>query len=84
MAQAVGFASDIQRLFTQIDIDHMSWFCDLASYDDVKANAAEILYRLKGEGGALMPPPPKLGGDGPWSDDKIALFDLWIKGGCLP
>jgi hypothetical protein len=74
----VSFADDIRPLFTQIDIDHMSFFCDLSSYDDVKANAQEILARLRGQGGRVMPPPPR----GPWATDKIALFQAWIDGGC--
>jgi hypothetical protein len=78
MTEAVGFNNDIRPLFTQIDINHMSFFCDLSNYDDVKTNAEEILRRLKGEGGNVMPPPPR----GPWSADKIALFQSWIDGGC--
>jgi hypothetical protein len=59
----------------------MAWFCDLTKYDDVKANAPEIYDRLRGIGGAVMPPPPNKGGDGPWSADNIALFGSWIDGG---
>jgi len=77
----IGFADDIAPLFTATDIDHMSWFCDLAKYDDVKANAAEILDRLKGIGGSVMPPPPNKGGNGPWPPEKIALFAAWIDAG---
>ena len=41
MAEQVGFAADIRPLFTDVDIDHMSWFCDLAAYADVdEANCA--------------------------------------------
>ena len=80
----VGFASDIRPLFTQIDIDHMTWFCDLSNYDDVKTNAQQILGRLKAQGGPVMPPPPNKGGDGPWSADKIALFESWINDGYQP
>jgi hypothetical protein len=84
MDKPISFAADIGPLFTQIDIDHMSWFCNLANYDDVKTNASDILSRLKGEGGAVMPPPPSRGGEGPWTADKIALFEAWIDNGCLP
>jgi hypothetical protein len=42
MNQEVSFANDIRPLFTQIDINHMAFFCDLSSYDDVKTNAQEI------------------------------------------
>ena len=52
----VSFASDICPLFTPTDIDHMSFFCDLSSHDDVKANATEILGRLNGTDGKQMPP----------------------------
>jgi hypothetical protein len=84
MEDTVTFAANIRPLFTQLDIDHMSWFCDLSKFEDVKANAQEILNRLKGKGGSVMPPPPTKGGDGPWSADKIDLFRAWIEGGCQP
>jgi hypothetical protein len=80
----VGFASDIRPLFMQIDIDHMNWYCDLSSYNDAKTNAQQILRRLKAQGGPVMPPPPNKGGDGPWSADKIALFESWITDGYQP
>jgi hypothetical protein len=82
--RVVGFAADIRPLFTEIDIDHMSFFCDLSNYDDVQANADEISHRLKGQGGSVMPPSPIEGGDGPWSAERIALFDAWIADGCQP
>jgi hypothetical protein len=81
MERPVSFATDILPLFTAVDIQHMSWFCDLSKYDDVKANAPEILDRLKGIGGTVMPPPPARGGDGPWTADNIALFAAWIDDG---
>jgi hypothetical protein len=30
-----------------------------------------------------MPPPPP-NGDGPWSQEKIDLFEAWVKEGCQP
>ena len=81
MGKPVGFAADIAPLFTALDIDHMSWFCDLSNYDDVKANAPDILNRLQGIGGTVMPPPPNKGGDGPWTPEKIELFAAWIDAG---
>jgi hypothetical protein len=81
-ADAISFQKDIAPLFTQTDIDHMSWYCDLSKYEDVKANADDILGRLKGQTGAVMPPPPNRGGEGPWSAEKIALFESWVAGGC--
>lgn len=84
MNQTVSFAKDIRPLFTKVDIDHMSGFFDLSSYDDVKTNAQDILSRLRGKGGPVMPPPPNKGGDGPWSAEKINLFASWIDGGFQP
>jgi hypothetical protein len=75
-----SFATDIRPLFRQIDIDHMSFFCDLSKYEDVRDNAQGILDRLKGLGGPRMPPATS---GGPWSADKIALFQKWIDDGCL-
>jgi hypothetical protein len=84
MSDVVSFATSIRPLFSATDIDHMKWFCDLSKYEDVKANAAEILDRLRGKGGNVMPPPPNRGGTGPWPPERIALFDSWIQGGCQP
>lgn len=83
MANQVGFAKDIKPLFTQIDIQHMSGYFDLSSYDDVKSNSQQILERLRGQHGAVMPPPPTKGGDGPWPAERIALFQSWVDGGML-
>jgi hypothetical protein len=78
---AVSFAADIRPLFRPIDIEHMSFFCDLSKYEDVRDNAQEIRDRLNGVGGGLMP--PKHAG-GPWTAENIALFQKWIAGGCAP
>ena len=80
----VSFANDIRPLFTSLDVDHMSPFFDLTSYEDVKNNAQNILQRLKGMGGAVMPPPLAKGGDGPWAVEKIALLQSWMDGGYQP
>jgi hypothetical protein len=82
MTKPISFATDIRPLFTQLDIDHMAWLCDLSTYEDVKANANDILGRLKGQTGRVMPPPPAQGGEGPWPADKIALFQSWVDSGC--
>ncbi len=78
---AVSFATDIRPLFTQTDIDHMSFFCDLSSYDDVKTNAQDIVDRLQAIGGAVMPP---ASAGGPWTPDQIALFKQWMTDGMQP
>ena len=78
---AVSFSADIRPLFTEDDIDQMLFYCDLSNCDDVKANAEEILGRLNGSGGPVMPPESS---GGPWPADKIALFERWMKDGYAP
>jgi hypothetical protein len=52
-----SFQKDIRPLFTERDIHAMSKAFNLASYDDVRAHAAAIYDRIRGIGGAVMPPP---------------------------
>ena len=44
--ERVSFEQDIKPLFRPTDRESMAWAFDLASYDEVKANAAAILERL--------------------------------------
>jgi hypothetical protein len=53
----------------------MSKFFDLRSFGDVKARFEQISNRIRGIGSSVMPPP---NGDGPWSQEKIDLFDAWV------
>jgi hypothetical protein len=78
-----SFQSDIRPLFTERDIQGMIKGFNLASYDEVKAHAAAIYDRIRGIGGALMPPPPPRG-EGPWPQSRIELFAKWIADGCQP
>jgi hypothetical protein len=73
MAKLTSFREDIRPLFTERDIRAMSKAFNLASYDDVKTHAAIIYDRIRGIGGAVMPPPPPKG-EGPWSQSRIELF----------
>jgi hypothetical protein len=82
MNKLTSFEADIRPLFTQRDIQAMSKAFNLASYDDVKAHAAAIFDRIRGIGGAVMPPPPK--GEGPWTQSRIDLFAKWVADGCPP
>ena len=83
MAKPISFQSDIRPLFTERDIHAMSKAFNLASYDDVKAHAANIYDRIRGIGGAVMPPlPPK--GEGPWTQEWIELFGRWMADGYQP
>jgi hypothetical protein len=70
-----GFATDIQPLFRDHDIDEMAFAFDLADYNAVKENADTIYERLADQ---TMPC------DEPWSAERIALFRNWIDGGLQP
>jgi hypothetical protein len=83
MAKPTSFQSDILPLFTERDIRAMSKAFNLASYDDVKTHAAIIYDRIRGIGGAVMPPAPPRG-EGPWSQTRIDLFAQWIADGYQP
>jgi hypothetical protein len=80
MANLTSFHADIRPLFTERDIRAMSKAFDLGSYDDVRAHAAVIYDRIRGIGGAVMPPSPPKGG-GPWPPSQIELFAKWIADG---
>jgi hypothetical protein len=83
MATLTRFGADIRPLFTDRDIHAMSKAFNLASYDDVKAHPAVIYDRIRGIGGAVMPPPPPRG-EGPWAQSQIDLFAKWMADGYLP
>jgi hypothetical protein len=78
-----SFQADIRPLFTERDIQGMIKGFNLASYDEVKARAAAIYDRIRGIGGAVMPPPPPRG-EGPWPQSRIDLFAKWVADGCPP
>jgi hypothetical protein len=77
MTTKTSFATDIRPLFTERDIHAMSKAFNLASYDDVRTHSAAIFDRIRGIGGAVMPPPPPRG-EGPWPQSNIDLFGKWI------
>jgi hypothetical protein len=83
MASSTSFQADILPLFTERDIHAMSKAFNLAKYDEVRAHAAIIYDRIRGIGGAVMPPPPPKG-EGPWAQSRIELFAKWIAEGCQP
>ena len=78
-----SFEEDIRPLFTERDIRGMSKAFNLGSYDDVKMRAAAIYDRIRGIGGAVMPPPPPRG-EGPWPQARIELFAKWMADGYQP
>jgi hypothetical protein len=81
MTEQTSFEADIRPLFTERDIRGMSKAFNLASYEEVKAHAAPIYDRIRGIGGAVMPPPPPQG-EGPWPQARIELFSRWMAEGC--
>jgi hypothetical protein len=83
MTKPTSFQADIRPLFTELDIRAMSKAFNLASYDDVRKHAAAIHDRIRGIGGAVMPPPAPRG-DGPWSQSRIDLFAKWVADGYPP
>jgi hypothetical protein len=83
MAKLTSFQADIRPLFTERDIKGMIKAFNLANYDDVKKNAAAIYDRIRGIGGALMPPRPPVG-EGPWPQSNIELFAKWMADGYQP
>jgi hypothetical protein len=74
MSGQTSFKMDILPLFTVRDIKGMSRAFDLTDYKAVKAHAQAIHDRIRGIGGAVMPPAPPVG-DGPWPQSNIDLFD---------
>ena len=83
MANLTSFHADILPLFTERDIHAMSKAFNLGRYDDVKAHAAAIYDRIRGIGGAVMPPPPPRG-EGSWPPSRIDLFAKWMADGYQP
>jgi hypothetical protein len=83
MTRTTSFQMDIRPLFTERDIQGMSKAFNLGSYDDVKKHAGAIYDRIRGIGGAVMPPPPPRG-EGPWPQSRIELFAKWMADGFQP
>ncbi|MEU6269436.1 hypothetical protein [Saccharopolyspora shandongensis] len=71
--EAVGYERDIRPLFREEDVSSMSMAFDLASYNDVRANADRILAKLSD---GSMPC------DGPWPEEWVELFRSWVDAGC--
>jgi hypothetical protein len=78
-----SFTTDIRPLLTKRDIAGMRKASNLASYDEVKARPAAIYDRIRGIGGAVMPPPPPRG-EGQWAQSNIDLFGRWLADGRPP
>jgi hypothetical protein len=70
--QPISFAQDIKPLFREGDRESMKWAFDLSSYDDVAANSAAILGKLRD---GTMPC------DGAWPEEQVDLFQRWVDAG---
>jgi hypothetical protein len=75
LAEEVTYAQDIRPLFRDGDVRSMSFAFDLASYEDVRANAEEIYARLAD---GSMPC------DGGWPAEQVERFRTWIDSGSPP
>jgi hypothetical protein len=73
--EPAGFERDIRPLFREGDIESMSFAFDLASYEDVRANADQIYQRLAD---GSMPC------DGRWPAEQVQRFRTWIDTGFAP
>jgi len=73
-----SFAQDIAPILYPYR-GQMAWRLDLASYDDVKANAPIIFNQIQYDAGKSpgMPPPPFP----PFALDFIATFQEWMNSG---
>jgi hypothetical protein len=70
---AIGYERDIRPLFREMDVSSMASHFDLASYDDVRANADRILAKVSQ---GSMPC------DGAWPEERVELFRGWVYAGC--
>ncbi|HEY2437779.1 MAG TPA: CDGSH iron-sulfur domain-containing protein, partial [Solirubrobacteraceae bacterium] len=73
--ETVRFERHVKPLFRERDRTSMKFAFDLWSYDDVRANAQDILARVKN---GTMPC------DGAWSQQWVAVFERWTKTGLGP
>lgn len=75
MESTVGFETSIRPLFREMDRESMLSSFDLWDFEDVRANATEILERLEA---GDMPC------DAAWSADQVALFSSWVASDMAP
>jgi len=73
--ETVSFEAHVKPLFREHDRKSMTFAFDLWSYDDVRANAAGILDRLRN---GTMPC------DGAWPPEKVEVFQRWTETGFQP
>ena len=74
----VSFANEIAPTLFKYR-GQMAWRFDLASYDDVKANAQLIADQITGDPPGMPPPPFP-----PFSKAFTKAFTDWMTNGCPP
>ncbi len=79
MTDTLSFAKDIRPMFTDTDVDHMSFAMDLSDAADVAKNADAILAVVKD--GSM---PPARSGGVRWTDEMCDTFQSWMEQGCPP
>ena len=75
----VSFKTDILPMFTDVDIEHMSYagvLLDDYAYMSEPANA-ESVYEQVADGSM----PPGDSGEQPWSQEQVQLFKAWMDAG---
>ena len=72
---SLSFERDIRPLFRESDRRAMDWAFDLWDYPEVKANASDILERVRG---GTMPC------DRSWSEADVQRLSEWIDTGMAP
>jgi hypothetical protein len=74
----VSFANDIAPTLFKYR-GQMAWRLDLASYEDVRANATIIAGQITGDPPNMPPPPFE-----PFPKAFTDAFAAWINNGCPP
>lgn len=75
MSDVDGFELSVKPMFRPEDRDAMLSVFDLWEFADVRDNATAILERLEA---GDMPC------DGPWPQERVAVFSDWIASGMAP
>ena len=73
VSDELRFERDIRSLFRDVDVDGMAWLFDLTDHAQVAEHADSIVMQL--EIGSMPC-------DGPWDEERVALFKRWVAGGC--
>jgi hypothetical protein len=70
-----SFENDIKPMFREGDRSAKEYYIDLWNYDEMKAEAENVLERVED---LSMPC------DEPWTSEQIQFFRDWVRAGCAP